>query len=61
MDTKCPKSKLGDSSIYLVCLTSDLRLQLRSLRENLELEKEITANLEEGKSINRKRGERKCT
>ncbi|XP_075878897.1 urotensin 2 domain containing [Nelusetta ayraudi] len=31
--------------------------ELRSLRENLELEKEITANLEEGKSINRKRGE----
>lgn len=55
------KSKLSDSSIFLVCLTSGLCPQLRSLRENLELEKEITANLEEGKSINRKRGERKCT
>lgn len=37
---------------------SDLRLQLRALRENLELEREITANLAEGKSISRKRGER---
>lgn len=58
---KCSNSKLGDSNIFLVCLTLDLCPQLRSLRENLELEKEITANLEEGKSINRKRGERKCT
>ncbi|XP_076008961.1 urotensin 2 domain containing [Genypterus blacodes] len=31
--------------------------ELQALRENLELEREITANLVEGKSINRKRGE----
>ncbi|GLD50087.1 urotensin 2 domain containing [Lates japonicus] len=31
--------------------------QLRALREDLELEREITANLAEGKSITRKRGE----
>ncbi|XP_074493088.1 urotensin 2 domain containing [Sebastes fasciatus] len=31
--------------------------ELRALREDLELEREITANLAEGKSINRKRGE----
>ncbi|XP_070764329.1 urotensin 2 domain containing [Enoplosus armatus] len=31
--------------------------ELRALREDLELEKEITANLAEGKSITRKRGE----
>nr|XP_040040439.1 urotensin 2 domain containing [Gasterosteus aculeatus aculeatus] len=31
--------------------------ELRVLRENLELEREITANLAEGKSISRKRGE----
>ncbi|KAF7668348.1 hypothetical protein LDENG_00020430 [Lucifuga dentata] len=31
--------------------------ELQALRENLELEREITANLAEGKSINRKRGE----
>ncbi|KAI3368737.1 hypothetical protein L3Q82_025723, partial [Scortum barcoo] len=33
--------------------------ELRALREDLELEREITANLAEGKSITRKRGERK--
>ncbi|XP_068447793.1 urotensin 2 domain containing [Clinocottus analis] len=31
--------------------------ELRALRENLELERDITANLAEGKSITRKRGE----
>ncbi|XP_051233609.1 urotensin 2 domain containing [Dicentrarchus labrax] len=31
--------------------------ELRALRDNLELEREITANLAEGKSITRKRGE----
>nr|XP_046247675.1 urotensin 2 domain containing [Scatophagus argus] len=31
--------------------------ELRALREDLELEREITANLAEGKSITRKRGE----
>ncbi|KAM4548565.1 urotensin 2 domain containing [Odontesthes bonariensis] len=31
--------------------------QMRALREDLELESKITANLAEGKSINRKRGE----
>uniref|UniRef100_A0A3B5B6G0 Urotensin 2B n=1 Tax=Stegastes partitus TaxID=144197 RepID=A0A3B5B6G0_9TELE len=36
---------------------SDLRLQLRALREDLELERKITANMAEGKSITRKRGE----
>ncbi|XP_065812414.1 urotensin 2 domain containing isoform X1 [Labrus bergylta] len=32
--------------------------ELQVLREDLELEREITANLAEGKSITRKRGER---
>uniref|UniRef100_A0A8D0CNY4 Urotensin-2B n=1 Tax=Sander lucioperca TaxID=283035 RepID=A0A8D0CNY4_SANLU len=31
--------------------------ELQALREDLELEREITANLAEGKSITRKRGE----
>ncbi|KAM8745847.1 urotensin 2 domain containing [Acanthopagrus schlegelii] len=31
--------------------------ELRALREDLQLEREITANLAEGKSITRKRGE----
>ncbi|XP_050932909.1 urotensin 2 domain containing [Lates calcarifer] len=31
--------------------------QLRALKEDLELEREMTANLAEGKSITRKRGE----
>ncbi|CAJ1060660.1 urotensin 2 domain containing [Xyrichtys novacula] len=31
--------------------------ELRALREDLELEREISANLAEGKSITRKRGE----
>ncbi len=38
---------------------SDLGLQLRAFREDLELEREIAANLAESKSITRKRGERK--
>uniref|UniRef100_A0A8C3B211 Uncharacterized protein n=1 Tax=Cyclopterus lumpus TaxID=8103 RepID=A0A8C3B211_CYCLU len=56
---KC--ERLVDTEMTSTCRgafnASDLCLQLRALGEDLELERDITANLAEGKSITRKRGE----